>query len=139
MLPYYDVDRSQVQILGPVAVGVAVQRVRSGCRARGMRRPIRRRGRGWSKAMRRNMAAPPPAVADLAFDAASIARVLGASGGFSIAALTQPAGFIGADGWLALLPDGQVRRGLAVFRVQRGGPEMIEPAPQSAEGTGADS
>jgi hypothetical protein len=79
----------------------------------------------------------PPTVADLAFDAASIARVLGANGGFSIAALTQPAGFLGADGWLALLPDGQVRRGLAVFRVERGGPQMIEPAPQSAAGTGS--
>jgi len=80
--------------------------------------------------------AAPPALADLAFDAASIARVLGASGGYSVSALAQPAGFIGADGWLALLPDGQVRRGLAVFRVERGGPEMIEPAPQSALGTG---
>jgi hypothetical protein len=60
--------------------------------------------------------------------------VLATQSGFSAAALTQPAGFVGADGWLALLPDGQVRRGLAVFRIERGGAQMIEPAPQ---GTGA--
>ena len=83
------------------------------------------------------MVALPPPVADLAFDAASIARVLGGGGGFSVAALTQPAGFIGADGWLALSPDGQVRRALAVFAIERGGPQMVEPAPQSANVGGA--
>ena len=52
-------------------------------------------------------------------------------GNYSVAALTQPAGFAGADGWLALLADGEVRRGLAVFRVERGGGQMVEPAPAS--------
>ena len=50
--------------------------------------------------------------------------------------LTQPGGFVGIDGWFALLPDGQVRRGLAVFKVERGGPELIDPAPQSAGAPG---
>ena len=50
---------------------------------------------------------------------------------YSIGALTQPSGFVGADGWFALLADGQVRRALAVFTVERGGPQMLEPAPQS--------
>jgi hypothetical protein len=76
-------------------------------------------------------------VADLAFDAASITRVLGGHGGFSIGALTQSAGFVGADGWFALLPDGQVRRALAVFAIERGGPQMVEPAPQSGNVPGA--
>jgi ABC-type branched-subunit amino acid transport system substrate-binding protein len=62
---------------------------------------------------------PPPPRADLASDAASIARVL--AGRVSVSALTQPVGFAGVDGWFALLPDGQVRRGLAVFRVERNG------------------
>jgi branched-chain amino acid transport system substrate-binding protein len=48
-----------------------------------------------------------------------------------VGALTQGSGFIGVDGWLALLPDGQVRRALAVFDIERGGPQMVEPAPQS--------
>ncbi len=80
---------------------------------------------------------PPPAVADIAFDAASIARVLGGHGDFSIGALTQSNGFLGADGWFGLLQDGQVRRALAVFIIQRGGPQMLEPAPQSGNVPGA--
>jgi ABC-type branched-subunit amino acid transport system substrate-binding protein len=64
---------------------------------------------------------PPSPLADLASDAASIARVLTGAGRVSITGLTQPAGFGGVDGWLGLLPDGQVRRGLAVFRVDHGG------------------
>ena len=32
---------------------------------------------------------------------------------------------------MVLQPDGQVRRGLAVFEVQHGGPIMVEPAPQN--------
>ncbi len=136
VLPYYDVDRSQVQILGPSLWG-------SPSSGSGQEpgawyaAPDPAARAGLEQGYAAKYGGPPPAVADLAFDAASIARVLGGSGGFSIAALTQPAGFLGADGWLELLPDGQVRRGLAVFRIERGGPEMIEPAPQSAAGTGS--
>jgi|HubBroStandDraft_1064217.scaffolds.fasta_scaffold42029_2 branched-chain amino acid transport system substrate-binding protein len=73
--------------------------------------------------------APPPPLADLAYDAASIARVLGGQGRMNLAGLTQPVGFAGVDGWFALLPEGQVRRGLAVFRVDRGRPVKIGDAP----------
>jgi len=72
---------------------------------------------------------PPPPRADLASDAASIARVLASQGRMNAAGLTQPAGFTGVDGWFALLPDGQVRRGLAVFRVDRGRETKIGDAP----------
>ncbi len=72
----------------------------------------------------------PPGVADLAYDGAMIARAT-ASAGYGPGALTAPNGFMGADGWLRLLPDGHVQRGLAVFRVEPGGPSMIAPAPTS--------
>jgi branched-chain amino acid transport system substrate-binding protein len=72
--------------------------------------------------------APPPRV-DLAHDAASITRVLASQGRMNGAGLTQPAGFTGVDGWFALMPDGQVRRGLAVFRVERGRPVKVGDAP----------
>ncbi|MDQ2802559.1 MAG: penicillin-binding protein activator, partial [Pseudomonadota bacterium] len=71
---------------------------------------------------------PPPRVADLAFDAASIARALAPSGD-PAAALTAANGFEGSDGWLRLLPDGRVERGLAVFQIEAGGPAVIAPAP----------
>jgi branched-chain amino acid transport system substrate-binding protein len=72
---------------------------------------------------------PPPPRADLASDAASIARVLAAAGRMNVAGLTQQVGFAGVDGWFALLPDGQVRRGLAVFRVDRSRATKISDAP----------
>jgi branched-chain amino acid transport system substrate-binding protein len=136
MLPYYDVDRSQVQIMGP-ALWASPSSGSGQMSGAWFAAPDPAARTGLEQGYSAKYGGPPPSVADLAFDAASIARVLGAGGGFSIAALTQPAGFLGADGWLALLPDGQVRRGLAVFRVERGGPQMVEPAPQSAAGTGS--
>jgi len=135
VLPYYDVDRSQVQIMGP-SLWASPASGSGQMPGAWYAAPDPAARAGLEQGYAAKYGGSPPAVADLAFDAASIARVLGANGGYSIAALTQPAGFLGSDGWMELLPDGQVRRGLAVFRVERGGPEMIEPAPQSALGTG---
>jgi branched-chain amino acid transport system substrate-binding protein len=136
MLPYYDINRSHVQILGPslwASPASGSSEIHGGWFAA----PDPAARAGLVQAYTAKYGAPPPVVADLAFDAASIARVIGATGSFSVRGLTQPAGFIGADGWMALLPDGSVRRGLAVFRVEQGGPQMIEPAPQSASGLGS--
>ena len=69
--------------------------------------------------------------ASLAFDAAGIARVTAGFAAFDPASLTRPEGFAGADGVLALLPDGQVRRALALFEVAPSGPRVIQPAPQA--------
>ncbi len=73
---------------------------------------------------------PPPGYASIAYDAAQLARVAANDP----AALTQPGGFRGADGPLALRPDGQVARGLAVFMVGPGGPQIVEPVPASIAG-----
>ena len=69
--------------------------------------------------------------ASLAFDAAGIARVTAGPTGFDPASLTRPEGFAGADGVLALSPDGRVRRGLALMEVGPGGSRLIQPAPQA--------
>jgi branched-chain amino acid transport system substrate-binding protein len=135
ILPYYDVDRSAVQILGPAlwADPSSGSRAFSGA---------------WYAApdsstrsnLERDYAAkynvPPPPLADLAYDAASVAKVIAGPRGSIIELLTQPGGFVGIDGWFALLPDGQVKRGLAVYKVEPGGPELIDPAPQSAGSPG---
>jgi branched-chain amino acid transport system substrate-binding protein len=68
---------------------------------------------------------PPPSFASIAYDAAELARVAAATPG----ALTQPGGFRGADGPVALRPDGQVVRGLAVFAVGRDGARVVQPVP----------
>jgi hypothetical protein len=80
-----------------------------------------------------------PRIASLGYDAAAIASVLarglapGAdpSDAFRQEALTQSGGFFGIDGIFRLLSDGKVERGLAILEMQRGGPVVIEPAPQS--------
>jgi hypothetical protein len=136
VLPYYYVDRPQVQVMGPAIWAFSA----SGSSAvpgawYAAPDPAARAALEQGYTARYNVAPPP--LADLAYDAASIARVLAGNGGFSVAALTQPAGFLGVDGWLGLLPDGQVRRGLAVFQIERGGPQMIEPAPQGAGSPGS--
>src|SRR5205814_2318314 len=55
---------------------------------------------------------PAPGLADFAYDAGAIARVLAQGRDFSAASLCRPEGYAGVDGVLALLPDGTVRRGL---------------------------
>lgn len=85
----------------------------------------------FAQAFSAKYAAAPPGPADLAYDAASIARVL-APRDYAQAALTNPAGFTGVDGWLRLLPDGRVQRGLAVFQVRADGARIISPAPTTA-------
>lgn len=136
MLAYYDVNASQVQIIGPASwanpVSGSLQVPGAWYAA-----PDPAARTAFVQAYSGQYGVTPPSIADLSFDAASIARVLSASGGYSVRALTQPSGFVGADGWLGLTPDGEVHRGLAVFKVERGGPQMISPAPQSATGTNA--
>jgi ABC-type branched-subunit amino acid transport system substrate-binding protein len=128
LLPYYDVDRSAVQILGPAlwASGGGSGQFPGAWYAA----PDPAARANFEQAYSAKYGSPPPSITDLAYDAASIARALGPRA-FSIGALTQPNGYVGADGWFALLPDGQVRRALAVFAAQRGGGQIVEPAPQS--------
>lgn len=135
VLPYYDVDRSQVQIIGPSlwAAPSSGSGQMSGAWYAAPDPAVRA---AFDQAYSAKYGSPAGPLAELAFDAASIARVLGSRGDFSMGALTQSAGFLGTDGWFALLSDGQVRRALAVFVLQRGGPQMLEPAPQSGNVSG---
>lgn len=135
VLPYYDIDRSAVQIIGP-AIWASPASGSGAVPGAWYAAPDPAARAGLEQGFAAKYGAPPSALADLAFDAASIARVTASQGGYSIGALSQPAGYLGVDGWIGLLPDGQVRRGLAVFRIERGGPTMMEPAPQEAGGAG---
>jgi branched-chain amino acid transport system substrate-binding protein len=136
VLPYYDVDRSAVKIMGPALW--ASPSSGSGQFPGGWYAAPDPAARGnFEQGFTAKFGNAPSPLTDLAFDAASIARVLGGRGGFSVGALTQPAGFVGVDGWFALLSDGQVRRALAVYSIERGGPQMVEPAPQSGAVPGA--
>jgi branched-chain amino acid transport system substrate-binding protein len=130
VLPYYDVDRSAVKIMGP-ALWASPSSGSGQFPGAWYAAPDPAARGNFEQSYTAKFGSAPSPLADLAFDAASIARVLGGRGGYSVGALTQPAGFVGVDGWFALLSDGQVRRALAVFSIERGGPQMVEPAPQS--------
>jgi hypothetical protein len=131
VLPYYDIDPPTVQVMGP-NLWAAASSGAGALPGAWYAAPDTASRASLEDAYSARFGAPPPAPADLAFDAASIARVMAARG-YSEAALTQRGGFAGVDGWLVLLPNGTVRRGLAVYRIERGGPAMIEPAPASPE------
>jgi hypothetical protein len=44
-------------------------------------------------------------------------------------------GYVGVDGPFILLPDGTLRRGLAIFAVGPNGAQVVEPAPSFANGS----
>jgi ABC-type branched-subunit amino acid transport system substrate-binding protein len=127
LLAYYVVGPPAVRILGPALW--ADPRSDSG-RLPGAwyAAPEGRARAGFVAQFVARYGASPPGVADLAYDAAAIARVTAAAG-YAGAALAQPAGFAGTDGVLALRADGDVWRGLAVFAVAPGGGRLVSPPP----------
>ncbi|MBS0561063.1 MAG: penicillin-binding protein activator [Proteobacteria bacterium] len=130
LLPYYDVPTGPGRVLGP-ALWSLPNSGASALPGAWYAAPDPAARTGFDQAFTAKYGSPAPPLADLAFDAAAIARALDTRQGVSVAALTQPQGFAGSDGLIILLPDGHVRRGLAVFEMQRGGPQIIAPAPSS--------
>lgn len=128
VLPYYFVGPPAVQLLGP-ALWAEPRSGSKDIRGAWFAAPDPAAREPFVQAFTARYGAAPPTVADVAYDAASVARVAAAQGP---ATLTNPAGFNGADGWVALLADGEVRRGLALFQVESGGPRLIQPGPTSA-------
>ena len=130
LLPYYDVDPGPVLILGPGLWAVYPAAVAaaglSGALYAG---PDPAAAANFVSRYGLQFGNSPPSLAAVAFDAGAIARTATEAGGLDLTALSNPAGFSGADGVLALQPDGSVRRGLAVFRVQPAGAQIVQPAP----------
>jgi ABC-type branched-subunit amino acid transport system substrate-binding protein len=83
----------------------------------------------------------PLPLSALAYDAVSLISLM-ASGRpyhrFTPEALTDPAGFSGADGIFRFNPDGTSERGLAVLKIEPGGSfEVINPAPRTFQDSGS--
>ena len=134
-LPYYDVNRSEVRFLGPLQWADPASGSGQFSDA-WYAAPDPSARQSFEQSFSAKYGSPPPALADLAYDAASIARAL-AGQGYSAGALTQREGFSGVDGLFGLEPDGHVRRSLAVFEIRPGGPQMVQPAPNSLMAPGA--
>ena len=134
LLPYYDLDPPAVRVMGPALWAAPASRSDAEMPGAWFAAPDPAAREAFDGQYKAQFGSPAPGLADFAFDAAAIARVLAGEGGYSAAALTRPEGFAGVNGVLALQPDGTVRRGLALFEIRRGGAEIVEPAP-AAVGT----
>ena len=137
LLPYYDLDPPAVRVLGPALWAASATRSDADLRGAWFAAPDPNARAAFDAQYQAQYGAPAPGLADFAYDAASIARVLAGEGGYSAAALTRREGFSGVNGVLALQPDGAVRRGLALFELRRGGPEVVEPAPDAVGSPGS--
>jgi len=129
VLAYYDVVQPQVRVLGPALWAGQVGRL--GALAGAWYAALDSGSRAeFAAAYAAKYGAPAPPISDIAFDAVLIGRALSQDGDFSLSALTKPEGFSGVDGALVLLPDGHVRRALAVFQIDpAGGAHVVSPAP----------
>lgn len=137
LLPYYDLNPGEVQVVGPILWQDPSVRRGAGLTGAWYPAPDPAARQQFAATYAAKYGASPPFLADLAFDAAALARVLAKGPGYSASALTNPSGFTGADGLLALSPDGRVRRGLAVFQIAPGGAAtLLDPAPSTLAGLG---
>lgn len=126
-----DIGPSQVRVLGPATWDREAARVPALASA-WYAAPDPATRKPFEAAYAARYGAPPsdPRLSN-AYDAAGLARAATGPAGFDPALLVRPEGFAGADGVFTLLPDGRVRRGLAIFEVQPSGPRLVQPAPQS--------
>jgi branched-chain amino acid transport system substrate-binding protein len=130
-LPYYFVGPGQVQFMGPTPWGAIASTIAGQVVYHGaiFAAPDPAGAAGFDGRYTSAYGSAPPSVADVAFDAATIAHVAAAAGGYTTSVLTSPAGFSGVDGAIILAPDGQVARGLAVLAIGDGGATLSAPAP----------
>ncbi len=136
LLGSYEVNGTGVRLLGPALWSEPSVRTGTALPGAWFAAPDPSTRAGFDDQYVAKYAAPAPGLADFAYDAASVARVLAQSTGYTGASLVRPDGFAGVDGVFALLPDGTVRRGLALFEIQNGSPKMIEPSPTSLTAPG---
>ncbi len=136
LLQSYEVTAPAVRTVGPALWAAPAARGGAALTGAWYAAPDPNTRSGFDAAYTAKYGTAAPGLSDFAFDAASVARVLGTGDGYSVASLCRPDGYAGVDGVFALLPDGRVRRGLALFEMQRGTPQMIEPAPTSLQAPG---
>ncbi|MCF3945853.1 MULTISPECIES: penicillin-binding protein activator [Acidiphilium] len=134
LLPYYEAGPPQIQLLGPAlwAHDARAMATHDSLRGAIYAAPDPSLGLAFvQKFEARYGGSAPPDIDKIAFDAAAIAVLASREGGYTDRVMTNPEGFSGADGVLRLDPNGHVQRGLAVFKVEPGGPQIVSPAPTS--------
>lgn len=135
LLTFYDIGPAQLRVMGPATWAREAPR-QPGLAGAWFAAPDPAAREGFQQQYTAKYNAPANELASLAYDAAGIARAAATPQGFPLQSLTKPEGYAGANGLLVLQPDGQVRRGLAIFEIDRGGAHIIQPAPSSLAAPG---
>ena len=140
LLAYYDVDSSQVQLLGTAiwdeSDNIGTEPGLIGARYAATPRAARL---VFESKFRQAYGAPPVRLASLGYDAMLLALALArfeSGPDFSLEALTDPDGFAGVEGIFRFNTDGTNQRGLAVYEVQEDGVRIVDPSPASFEHPG---
>jgi hypothetical protein len=135
LLSKYGLGADRVRILGTTLWGRDAARL-SGLSGAWYAAPDPQVRAAFEGRYRSRYGAPPRDFASIAFDSAGAARATATPDGFNPNLLTRPDGFAGADGVFVLLPDGRVRRGLALFEIGPTGARVRQPGPRSLTAPG---
>lgn len=136
LLPFFDVGRPDVQILGTAAWDERQTLVEPGLAGAWFAAPDPRLKAAFAQRFRATFGREPIAIASLAYDAVALVGALMAAAPdapFATARLTQPRGFAGVDGVFRFHANGTSQRALAIFEIANGRAEPIAPAPTSFE------
>ncbi|MEM9810246.1 MAG: penicillin-binding protein activator [Pseudomonadota bacterium] len=132
LLPYNDVDVREIKLLGVSAWNNPRLTGEPALQGGWFAAPDPELSRGFTNRYRAAYGESPPRLASLAYDATLItARLaeMNTEDKFADGLLTNPNGFLGADGLFRLTEEGLVERGLAILEINRSGIRVIDPAP----------
>jgi len=149
LLPYYDVDTRQVQLLGTGLWDDRNLRREPTLQGAWFASPDPSRREAFMREYQKAFGSLPPRIATLGYDAVALAAVLARQDADFFAddkeireaawtskiyredVLTNPNGFAGTDGIFRFRPDGMVERGMAVLEIGPQDMTIIDPAPES--------
>ena len=131
LLPYYDIDPTEVRVLGTGLWEDAATLGEPALAGGWFAGPDPAARRNFEERYRRVFGESPGAIATVAYDATALAAALARAGAsFDPQAIGNRGGFVGADGLFRFDDEGIAERGLAVFEVADGGKtRVVSPAP----------
>ena len=133
-LPFFDVDTSEVQLLGMGSWKMAGLGREPALVGAWFAAPVANARANFEHRYRALYGEAPDPLAVLAYDATALAAVLArASDGasFDTESLTSANGFAGAGSIFRFLPNGDVQRGLAILEVEPWGFGIRSPSPET--------
>ena len=132
-LPHYDIDPGDVRLLGTGLWADPSLGREPALNGGWFAGPSLTTDRSFHKTYKRAYGEYPPMIASLAYDAVALSAVLAPKGipDYSMAALTNPNGFVGSQGVFRLLSSGVSQHSLAILELTPDGLKEVDPAPTS--------